>query len=73
MTSAEIKQAMQAFAPIEYNGAVYERITAYIYRIIKDPHTGKFRAIFQVELLAKSGNSVTIASTDKIRVYEREK
>lgn len=70
MNSDEIKHAMQNFLPIEYEGKKYQRIQAYIYRVIKNNHTGRYNGIFQVELLDMCGSSVVIAPTDKIKLYE---
>jgi hypothetical protein len=70
MTSAEIKQAMISFAPVIHRGIEYQRISAYIYRIYLNPLTHKYREAFQVELLDKNGNSVTIADTNEIKLKE---
>ena len=70
MTSEEIKQAMRDFTPIEYDGIVYSRISAYIYRCEKDRHTGKYRFVLQVELEDKCGHSVTIAPADRIKIAD---
>ena len=72
MNSAEIKQAMVAFAPVLYKGIEYQRISAYIYRIYLNPHSHKFREAFQVELLDKNGQSVTIADANEITLKEGE-
>ena len=53
MTSEEIKQAMHNFSPVIYDGIEYERITAYIYRIIKTHKAGKYKTIMHVELQDK--------------------
>lgn len=71
LTSEEIKQAMHTFAPVEYGGVVYERITAYIYRVIKDQRTGKYTTTLQVELADKCGRSVIVAPVHKIKLHER--
>ena len=68
MTSAEIKEAMQTFAPVKCRGVVYKRITAYIYRVIPLPMTNTFKGIIQVELLDRNENSVTIAEADKVEL-----
>ncbi len=70
MTSAEIKQAMVSLAPVIHRGIEYQRISAYIYRIYLNPVTHKYREAFQVELLDKNGNSVTIADTNEIKLKE---
>lgn len=68
MTSDEIKKAMREFAPVIYKGIEYEKINAYVYRIYRNPHTGKFREAFQLELQAVGANSVTIAEADKVQL-----
>lgn len=70
MTSAEIKQAMVNLTPVIHKGIEYQRICAYIYRIFVSPHTGKFKETFQVELLDKNGQSVTIADANDIKIKE---
>ena len=70
MTSAEIKQAMVNFSPVVYKGIVYKKINAYIYRIYENPHSHKYREAFQVELLDKNGQSVTIAEAKDIKLFE---
>ena len=70
MTSAEIKQAMVNFSPVIHRGIEYQRISAYIYRIYVSPHTGKFKEAFQVELMDKNGQSVTIADANDIKLLE---
>lgn len=70
MTSEEIKQAMRDFTPIEYDGIVYSRISAYIYRCEKDRHSNKYRFVLQVELEDKCGHSVTIAPAGRIKIAE---
>lgn len=66
MTSDEIKKAMREFAPVVYKGNKYERINAYIYRIYRNPNSGKYRETFQLELQSIGANSVTIAEADKV-------
>ncbi len=70
MNSAEIKQAMVNFAPVIHRGIEYQRISAYIYRIYKSPRSHKYREDFQVELLDKNGQSVTIANAREIKLKE---
>lgn len=70
MTSAEIKQAMVNFTPVIHRGIEYQRINAYIYRIYQNPNTHKYREAFQVELLDKNGQSVTIADSNDITLKE---
>lgn len=57
---------MRDFAPVVYKGNEYERINAYIYRIFRDPNSGKYRESFQLELQSIGANSVTIAEADKV-------
>ena len=68
MTSAEIKTAMQNSSPVKFNGVEYKSITAYIYRRVTDIHTGKDKFIFQLELIDRSGHSVTIADAEKVEL-----
>lgn len=70
MTSAEIKQAMVNFTPVIHRGIEYQRISAYIYRIYINPNSHKYREAFQVELLDKNGQSVTIADSNEITLKE---
>ena len=70
MTSAEIKKAMVTFAPVIYKGIEYQKINAYIYRIYVNPNTGKHRETYQLELQDKSGNSVTIAEAESVKLKE---
>lgn len=70
MTSAEIKQAMVNFTPVIHRGIEYQRINAYIYRIYQNPNSHKYREAFQVELLDKNGQSVTIADSNDITLKE---
>lgn len=70
MTSAEIKKAMVNFTPVEYKGVVYKKINAYIYRIIINPQTHKYKEVFQLELLDKRGQSVTIANANDVKIKE---
>lgn len=69
MSSDEIKEAMEKFTPVRFDGVRYERITAYIYRLVPSrKHAGMFRRVMEVELLSTSGksNSVVIAPADKV-------
>ena len=68
MTSDEIKKAMREFSPVVYKGNEYERINAYIYRIYRNPNSGKYRETFQLELQSIGANSVTIAEADKVEL-----
>lgn len=68
MTSEEIKQAMRNETPVTYKGVKYDKITAYIYRAVKDNHTGKIKFIFQVEVVDHCGNSVSIVDAGKVEV-----
>lgn len=70
MTSADIKKAMVNFSPVEYRGIVYKKINAYIYRIYVNPNTGKYKEAFQVELLDKNEQSVTIADAKDIKLLD---
>lgn len=68
MTSEEIKKAMREFAPVIYKGIEYKNINAYIYRIYKNPHTGKYKECFQLELQDRHANSITIANADEVKL-----
>ena len=70
MTSEEIKQAMRNETPVMYNGVKYEKISAYIYRAIKDKHTGLIKFILQVELVDVCGISVIIADARKVEFLQ---
>lgn len=70
MTSEQVKEAMLNFTPVIYDGIEYKRISAYIYRVIFNKHTGKFKTIYQVELLDYNEHSVTIADAAKVEVIE---
>lgn len=70
MTSEEIKKAMVSFSPVIHKGIKYQRISAYIYRIFLNPNTGKWKETFQVELLDKNGQSVTIANAADVTLLE---
>lgn len=70
MTSEQIKKAMRGFAPVRYKGIEYKQINAYIYRIYRNPQTGKFKEAFQLELQDKKTNSVTIAEAEKVELIE---
>lgn len=70
MTSEEIKQAMLNFTPIMCEGIEYERINAYIYRVVNT--SGKYKTVMQVELKDKSANSVVIADAKKVSIAERK-
>lgn len=71
LTSDEIKEAMHTFAPVEFNGIVYDRITAYIYRVVKDRRTGRYTTTLQVELADRCERSVVVAPANKINLHER--
>lgn len=70
ISSERIKAAMQNFTPVEFDGKVYDCITAYIYRVVKDRMTSKYKGVFQVELLDKCKFSVVIAPIDKIKILD---
>ena len=72
MNSDEIKQAMVNLTPVIHRGIEYQRISAYIYRIYESPNSHKYREVFQVELLDKNGQSVTIADPKEITLKECE-
>lgn len=71
MTSEEIREAMRSFSAVVYNGVEYKYISAYIYRILYNPNTGKYYEKFQVELMDYNGHSVTIANAKDVKVKER--
>lgn len=68
MTSEEIKKAMHEFSPVRYNGFVYNRITAYIYRAVETHKKGTYKIVLQCELLDVNRNSVTIAEAEKVEL-----
>lgn len=69
MTSEEIKDAMLKFKPVKYKGITFNRITAYIFRVVETTH-GKYKTIMQCELMDKNGNSVVIAESEKVELIE---
>lgn len=71
MTSEEIKKAMHEFLPVKYNGIIYKRITAYIYRVVESHKRGMYKVVMQVELLDLNENSVTIAEAEKVELIEK--
>lgn len=71
MTSEEIKKAMHEFTPVIHDGIKYQRITAYIYRVIAT-RRGTYKTVMQCELLDYNGHSVTIAEAEKVRIAEDE-
>lgn len=68
MSSEEIKAAMLNSKPVKYDGIIYKRITAYIYRVIKTSEG--LRTVFQVELLDRNEHSVVIADPKKVELIE---
>ena len=62
MTVKEIDAAFDAQCPVVHRGITYQRISALIKRRDKD----KPRPFLQVELMDKTGCSVTIADPAKI-------
>lgn len=71
MTSEEIKKAMVNFSPVIHRGIEYKKINAYIYRIYVNPHTGRFKEAYQLELQDKNGQSVTIADAKDVNLLEK--
>lgn len=71
MNSEEIKKAMHEFSPVRYKGITYDRITAYIYRVIKT-RKGTYTITMQCELLDLHGNSVTIAEAEKVELADEQ-
>lgn len=72
LTSEQIKKAMLNFTPVKYEGIVYKRISAYIYRVIRSKHNDTYKTIYQVELLDKNEHSVVIADPQKVELIENE-
>ena len=72
MNSDEIKKAMVNLTHVIHRGIEYQRISAYIYRIYVSPNSHKYREVFQVELLDKNGQSVTIADPKEIELKDGE-
>ena len=62
MTVKEIDAAFDAQCPVVYRDITYKRISALIRR--RDPD--KPRSFLQVELMDKTGRSVTIADPAKV-------
>lgn len=72
LTSEQIKKAMQSFTPVKYDGIVYKRISAYIFRVVKSKHSDLYKTIYQLELLDENEHSVTIADPQKVELIENE-
>lgn len=73
MKPEEIRKAVDDRAPVVYEGKVYPRITAYIYRNIRDPYNGKPRSILQVEIQSGSNsNSVFVGDPRKVELLKNE-
>lgn len=70
MNSDEVKEAMRNFTPVKYKGEEYKSISAYIFRRVTNPHTGKYTFILQVELESRCGHSVTIADAKKVELIK---
>ena len=68
LTSEQTKEAMIKFKPVSYDGIPYKRITAYIYRVVKNGDT--YKTVFQVELLDRNEHSVVIADPQKVELIE---
>lgn len=64
MTTNEAKAAFLEGVPVIHNGIEYLHISALIYR----RHKGA--AILQLEMMDKSGHSVTVASPAKVERKE---
>lgn len=62
MTNEEIKDALYAETPVEFNGIIYRRISAIIYRKGQNIKTN-----ITVELLDKCEHSVTIAPAKDVK------
>ena len=73
MSPQETKDAIDRKLPVLYEGKVYPRINAYIYRMIRDPYNGKEHTILQIEIQDKVNNSVFIADPRKVSVVQKEK
>ena len=70
MSNEEIKKAMREFSPVRYKGITYDKITAFIYRVVPVPMSNNYKFVLQVELLDKNGNSVTIAEAEKVELID---
>lgn len=66
MTTADLKRAFIDECPVRYNGIIYQRVTAVIYRKTPD----KAGLLVQGELLDKNGRAVMIAAAERIEVEE---
>ncbi len=65
MTNEEVKELFFKRAPVMFNGSIYPRITAIIYRI--DSYN---KLIVSAELLDRNGRSVVIARAQDIKAVE---
>ena len=72
MTTAEIRQAIDDRVPVIFEGKEYPCINALIYRMIRDPYTGRYHTVVQVEIADKSrpSESAFIADPRKVSVKE---
>lgn len=70
MTSDEIKKAMHDFSPVKYNGIEYERISAYIYRVIETHKRGTYKTVLECELVDRCGHSVTYGEAGKVELVD---
>ena len=68
MTSEEIKQAMRDETPVKCNGVEYSKINAFIFRSIKDKHTGVIHFKLQCELLDRCARSVSIVDAANVEL-----
>lgn len=67
MTIEEAKTAFYAESPVVYDGTLYNRISALIYRKIKGGGT-----YLALELQDKNKRSVTIALPDRVEIKKEE-
>jgi len=65
MSNEELRRAYQTNQSVEHKGIVFDRIGAIIYRKNKNGDTQ-----ISVELLDKSGHSVTIAEASRVTAVQ---
>lgn len=68
MTSTEIKQAMTNCNPVKYNGAEYDRISAYVLRS-KVLHNGEVQIYKELEIIdSKAKNCVLVVDPKDVEM-----
>lgn len=69
-TSEDIKRAMHKESKVEFEGVVYDCISAYTYRTRRIRTKRIIPARYEVELFSLRSNSVMIVPADEIKILE---